>query len=261
MTALTLGLFATAAASIFLAGSWVYSRARDNAGWVDVAWSYSFTVILVVLMVLGSAPAARKAVLAVMVGSWSLRLGTHLALRVARKHPEEDPRYAPLRAMAPRRTWTMFFFFYQFQALAAGILSIPFYLVASNVSAAMAPVEITAIVLWGLAMGGEVLADAQLSAFRKDPGNAGKVCDVGLWRYSRHPNYFFEWVVWISFALLAFGSPHAWLAIIPPVLMFFLLTRVTGIPPAEAQSLRSRGDAYRAYQKRTSPFIPLPPAR
>ena len=261
MTPLGLALIATSAAAVFLAAFWAYSRAKDNAGWVDVAWSYSFTVILAVLLTLGSAPIARKAFLAVMVGVWSLRLGTHLAVRVAGKHPEEDPRYAPLRALAPRRPWTMFFFFYQSQALAAGLLAIPFYLVASNSAPAPAPLEVVALLLWVLAMGGEALADAQLAAFRKAPGNRGKVCDAGLWRYSRHPNYFFEWLVWVSFALLALASPGSWPALLSPVLMYFLLTRVTGIPPAESQSLRSRGDAYRAYQKRTSAFFLLPPRR
>ena len=110
--------------------------------------------------------------------------------------------------------------------------------------------------LWLVALGGETLADRQLAAFKDDPANRGKVCDSGLWRYSRHPNYFFEWLVWVSFFLFALPSPWGWTTIFAPALMLFFLLRVTGIPYTEQQSLRSKGDAYRAYQRVTSPFIP-----
>jgi steroid 5-alpha reductase family enzyme len=105
------------------------------------------------------------------------------------------------------------------------------------------------------------LADWQLAAFKRAPENANRVCDVGLWRYSRHPNYFFEWMIWIAFAVFALPSPFGWLGMVGPVSILWLLLRVTGIPMTEAQSLRSRGDDYRRYQNSTSAFLPLPRKR
>jgi steroid 5-alpha reductase family enzyme len=107
-----------------------------------------------------------------------------------------------------------------------------------------------------MSLSGEALADRQLESFKRDPQNRGRVCDVGLWRYSRHPNYFFEWLIWLSYALYASTSPAGWAAWIAPALILYFLLRVTGIPATEAQALRSRGDAYRRYQARTSPFVP-----
>ena len=114
----------------------------------------------------------------------------------------------------------------------------------------------TGAVLWLLAVSGEALADAQLAAFQRDPANRGQVCDTGLWRTSRHPNYFFEWLTWVAYALFALASPWGWLGLIGPACILWLLLRVTGLPTTEAQSLRSRGDAYRRYQARTSAFVP-----
>ena len=114
------------------------------------------------------------------------------------------------------------------------------------------------ILLTGIA--GEALADAQLKAFRTDPANKGKVCDVGLWAWSRHPNYFFEWFGWLAYPVIAISAGYGWgwFALLGPVFMYWILVHVTGIPPLEEQMLRSRGDAYRAYQSRTRKFFPLP---
>ena len=105
------------------------------------------------------------------------------------------------------------------------------------------------------------LSDAQLKRFREDPANAGRVCDVGLWRWSRHPNYFFEWFGWLAYPVIALSTGYAWgwASLLAPLFMYWILVYVTGIPPLEAQMLRSRGDRYRDYQLRTSQFFPLPP--
>jgi steroid 5-alpha reductase family enzyme len=100
------------------------------------------------------------------------------------------------------------------------------------------------------------LADAQLNAFKRRPDKSSPVCDVGLWRYSRHPNYFFEWLIWVAYFLFAAASPWGWLGILSPVAILFLLLKVTGIPMTEEQAVRSKGDAYRRYQKTTSAFVP-----
>jgi steroid 5-alpha reductase family enzyme len=112
---------------------------------------------------------------------------------------------------------------------------------------------------------GEARADALLKTFRSDPANQGRVCDVGLWRCSRHPNYFFEWFGWLAYPVIAISPdsalsyPWGWATLLAPVFMYWILVHVTGIPPLEAQMLRSRGERYRDYQSRTSAFFPLPP--
>ncbi len=106
---------------------------------------------------------------------------------------------------------------------------------------------------------GEALADRQLRTFKADPANKGKTMRSGLWRYSRHPNYFFQWTSWVAYALIATQAPWGWLGWISPALMLYLIVFVTGIPPAEEQALRSRGDDYRRYQRETSAFVPWAP--
>jgi steroid 5-alpha reductase family enzyme len=115
--------------------------------------------------------------------------------------------------------------------------------------------------VWLVAILGESLADRQLAAFKADPSNRGKVCSAGLWKFSRHPNYFFEWLVWVALFLFALPAPWGWTTIFAPALMLFFLLRVTGIPYTEQQSLRSRGEAYRSYQRTTSAFVPWFPKR
>ena len=111
------------------------------------------------------------------------------------------------------------------------------------------------------AFAGEALADSQLKSFRMNPANKGKVCDIGLWRWSRHPNYFFEWFGWVSYPVIALSFDYPWgfATLLAPLFMFWILRYVTGVPPLEEQMLKSRGDAYRAYQAQTSVFFPLPP--
>ncbi len=141
-------------------------------------------------------------------------------------------------------------------ATMATLLGVAFFVVCLNPAPQIHPLEIGGVVLWLLALTGESLADAQLAAFKRDPTSKGRVCDVGLWHYSRHPNYFFEWLIWVAYFLFALGSPYGWVAVIGPASMLYLLLRVTGIPLTEQQSLRSKGDAYRRYQQTTSAFIP-----
>jgi steroid 5-alpha reductase family enzyme len=112
---------------------------------------------------------------------------------------------------------------------------------------------------WAVGLPGEAVADAQLARCKRDPSRRGRTCREGLWRYSRHPNYFFEWVIWVGFFVVALGSPWGWTTVIAPALMLHLLLHVTGIPAAEAASLRSRGDEFRHYQQTTSAFVPWPP--
>jgi steroid 5-alpha reductase family enzyme len=139
------------------------------------------------------------------------------------------------------------------------VLAGPFFVAAADPSPTLHPLLILGAALAFASVIGEGVADAQLRRFKADPANRGTVCRVGLWSWSRHPNYFFDWLVWCAFVLLALGSPWGWVTIVSPALMLYFLLRVTGIPATEAHALRSRGAAYARYQREVSAFIPWPP--
>lgn len=265
MTAAWIYLIWALLASLLFAASWACSWKLNNAGFLDVTWALSFTPLVLVGWALTwqwpvlepfSGPAL---LLGALYVGWSLRLGLHVLGRVLAHHPEEDPRYAVLREQFPRKTWLMFFGFFQLQAGLTLLLILPFWLVLTQGPEQWHWLHAVAALLWLAAWLGEATADRQLARFRKDPASRGRTCRTGWWRYSRHPNYFFEWLVWVAFFLFALPSPWGWTTVLGPVLMFLFLFRVTGIPATEAQALRSRGDDYRHYQKTTSAFFPWPP--
>ncbi len=235
---------------------YLLARRLNNYGIVDIVWSYAFAGLALFYAFFGPGWLVRKALIATMATLWSLRLGTHLYRRVMSHHPVEDGRYVQLRQDWAGNFATKMFGFFQLQAASVVLLGVAFFVVCLNPAPQIHPLEIGGVVLWLLALTGESLADAQLAAFKRDPTSKGRVCDVGLWHYSRHPNYFFEWLIWVAYFLFALGSPYGWVAVIGPASMLYLLLRVTGIPLTEQQSLRSKGDAYRRYQQTTSAFIP-----
>lgn len=243
-------------AALVMTGVFIVQWRTRNAGFVDVAWSYLMAGAAVWYAITGAGAMLPRVLVATLACAWGLRLGTYLLFRVSRE--PEDGRYRFLRGhwndSQPR-----FFAFFMFQAALTAILSLPYYVVAQNPTGELTVWTFLGVAIFVVAVGCEALADRQLARFRHDPRNKGKVCDVGLWRFSRHPNYFFEWLHWFAYVALAIGAPHAYLALLGPVLMGLSLGFVTGIPFVEAQSLRSRGDAYRDYQRRTSVFVPLPP--
>jgi steroid 5-alpha reductase family enzyme len=151
-------------------------------------------------------------------------------------------------------------FFYLMQAAWAVLFALPMLLAARNPEP-FGLADRLAIAIWMLSVAGEAVADRQLAAFRRDPANRGQVCRAGLWAWSRHPNYFFEWIHWWSYVLLGFGGPAGALTLLGPLVMLAFLTRVTGIPPTEARLLESRGEAYREYQRTVNAFFPGPPRR
>lgn len=232
------------------------ARGLDNYGIVDVAWAWAFGPVALYYAWTGGGWEPRRLLVAGLALAWSLRLGVHLYRRVSAHHPVEDSRYIQLRRDWAGRFHRTMFGFFQLQALSVALLSLPFLLPAANARTGFHPLEWAGLALWLLAFAGEALADAQLAAFKRDPANRGRVCDAGLWRYSRHPNYFFEWLIWVGLGVFALASPGGWLALSAPAAILYLLLRVTGIPLAEEQSLRSRGAAYRRYQQTTSAFVP-----
>jgi steroid 5-alpha reductase family enzyme len=245
-------------AALLQAGLWLVQRRTGNAAIVDVGWSASLGLMGGFYALLGPGDGAVGAVVAAMAVLWSLRLSWHLLRDRILGQPEEG-RYVDLRRQWGDRFQVKLFGFYQAQALLAAVLSLPFALAVTRPQASWLDLVAVAVWLTGLAL--ESLADRQLHRFKQDPRNRGQVCQDGLWRYSRHPNYFGEWLMWLAFAIPALGAGAGWLGLLAPAVMLLFILKITGIPPTEAQALRSRGEAYRRYQRTTSAFVPWPPRK
>lgn len=233
-------------------------RARPNAAWVDVGWAGGFGVLALLYAACGDAPGWRRLWLAVLVPTASFRLAFHLYRDRVSGGKDEDKRYAGLR---PRFGAKAFLGMFLGQGLLVVLLSACFLPMAFNPNPSFVPWDGLGLALWAMGVGGEAIADAQLKAFKAAAGNRGRVCDTGLWGTSRHPNYFFEWVTWVSYAVMAVSAPWGATAWLSPAVMLFLLLKVSGVPLSERYSLASRGDAYAAYQKRTSAFVPWFPRK
>jgi steroid 5-alpha reductase family enzyme len=250
--------------SLLMAGAWMIQQLTGNSGWVDTIWTFSLGLVgagSALWPVAGSAPNARQWLVAALVGIWSLRLGLHIAVRT--KGMTDDPRYA-----AFAREWGVdsprkMFLFLQNQGLGSIPLVFSIFVAAHFPLDLLRPRDYLAALILLSGIAGEALADAQLKRFRKSLANQGRVCDIGLWRWSRHPNYFFEWLGWLAYPVIALSAdyPWGWATLLAPAFMYWILVHVTGIPPLEEQMLRSRGERYRDYQSRTSVFFPLPPRR
>ncbi|MEZ4359445.1 MAG: DUF1295 domain-containing protein [Kofleriaceae bacterium] len=248
-----------AAAALQLA-LWLVAQRTRNASIVDVGWAGSFAVVAALLAAQATTAPAIFAPVTVVVIAWSLRLTWHLLRRGAATGPEEG-RYRDLRQRWAPHAERAFFLFFQAQAALTAILAvsiIPPFLWTPRPSLEL--LRWLGVAISAIAIVGETVADLQLKRFRRAHAGERRVCDVGLWRYSRHPNYFFEWIYWLGLAVhgLAF-APWGLVALLGQAIILASIFGVTGIPPTEAQALRSRGDAYRAYQQRVSRFVPWPP--
>lgn len=246
-----------AVSSVVMVLTWVVQWRTGNAGIVDIVWTILVGLASIYFALLLEGDATRRLLLGVMAGLWSLRLTWHLWRRVV-GHPE-DGRYRAMREHWGSGQQLGLFVFFQAQAIFVIIFSLPQWVVASTTAPLAYPLLAMSLALWVLSVGGEALADQQLDAFKTRAESKGRTCRDGLWRYSRHPNYFFEWLGWFIWPLLAWPSPYWWLTLLGPALMFLFLVKLTGIPYTEKQALKSRGEDYRAYQRTTSAFFPWPP--
>lgn len=253
MSAPLLALSLWVIAALAMSAGWLWQRRHDNAGIVDAIWAGGVGFGAVFYAVLGPGDTTVRIALALCGGVWGLRLALHLWRRV--RHEPEDGRYRHLRAHW-RGDQLKFFAFFQFQAGLIVLFALPFLAVAFNPGRDAAPWLFAGAAIWLLSVAGESLADRQLARFRADPGNRGRTCRDGLWRYSRHPNYFFEWTHWFAYVCFAVGSPLMWLAWSGPLLMYVFLRWISGIPYTEAQALRTRGEDYRQYQRSTPMLFP-----
>jgi steroid 5-alpha reductase family enzyme len=230
---------------------WLGQVRTHDASHVDVGWAYGVGLLAVVYALLGDGSAAHRALAAVLVGLWSLRLGTFVLRRLG---GEEDRRYADMRRRYGVKANRNFLVFFQAQAGFVAAFSLPALWIADD-GGGLGAVEWLGAAIWAVGVAGEWTADGQLQRWKA--AHPGVTARGGLWRYSRHPNYFFEWVTWLGVATVAAANgPWGWVAFATPAFLLVLILFVTGIPPSEKQALRARGDDYRRYQRETSAFVP-----
>jgi steroid 5-alpha reductase family enzyme len=247
------------ASALLLFALYLWQRRTRDATAVDAGWGASLALCALLYALLAPGCLGQKLAICVPVGVENLRIASLVRNRLGKG---EDGRYQELRRRwrEKGREQRTFAIFYQAQAFLAAGLSIP-ALLGSFDNDELGVLAWIGLALWLVAASLESLADRQLAAFRRDPANKGGVMDRGLWRYSRHPNYFFQTLTWVAYALIAVAAPYGWIAFFAPALILYLVLFVTGVPPAEESSLHSRGDVYRDYQRRTSVFVPWLPKR
>ena len=256
------------ALALIMSVGWIIWKTTRNSGWIDAIWTLAIGVV-------GTASAiwwhtletasVNRWIVAAMIAAWALRLGIHITGRTA--NITDDPRYAKLVDDWGDKAERNMFGFLQAQAFFGVLLTLAVALAAANPAPLLSAAPLLAIGVYLAGITGSATSDRQLNRFKqiKQSGETDKkVCDIGLWAYSRHPNYFFEFVIWSSFALFALNFSGAWnwgfLAILAPACMYWLLRYVSGVPPLEQHMVARYGDAYRDYQRRVSVFFPWPPS-
>lgn len=239
---------------------WLIQVIRKDAGWVDVGWTAGVGLLASWLVCVGEGWQPRRCLVGTLIVIWALRLVTYI-IKDRLLRADEDSRYQTLRAYWGKRANLGFFFFFTLQSFLVVLFVIPLLPALNHPTQNWTLFDLLGLSLWLLSMGGEWFADWQLTRFRRDPSHQDKVCRVGLWNRSRHPNYFFEWLQWIAYLLFSFGGPDAYLSWIGPLAMYLFLMKLTGIPHVEREALAKRGAAYATYQREVPMFFPriLPP--
>nr|WP_041675532.1 DUF1295 domain-containing protein [Ramlibacter tataouinensis] len=256
MTAPHAFLLAWLALALLFTAVWAAQLRTGNASIIDAWWAWSLGGIGVFYAWASPGDLATRLLAGTMLAVWGLRLGTYIHRR-GQGQPE-DGRYTRLREEhgAPANGWMLGFFL--LQTVFSMLLSLGPLVAMGRMDRPHAALLVLAVVIWIVAVIGEAVADHQLAAFKRDPAHRGQVCRAGLWRYSRHPNYFFECLHWAAYVPLALGAAWGWLALLPPAVMAFLLLKLSGLPVTEAQAARTR-PGYAEYIRTTSALIPWPP--
>ena len=261
-------LAAVMAAALFaiMAAAWQIQRSTGHTGWIDVCWTFGTGTVAALASIVplsdNHLPTARQIMVAALIAIWSFRLGGHILLRT--RQVGDDPRYRDLIRQWGANANLRMFLQLQSQAAVGLILAMSVALAAHNLRPHLGVADFVGATLLIAALAGEALSDWQLRQFKTKPANRGRICDVGLWGLSRHPNYFFEWLCWLAYPIIAIDWSGAdflgWLALLAPACMYWVLVYVSGIPPLEQHMLRSRGAQFREVQARTRAFFPFPKA-
>ncbi|MBL8036929.1 MAG: DUF1295 domain-containing protein [Nitrospira sp.] len=252
---LSLVVIAYITVAVLMVILWFVQRKTKNAAIGDVGWCVGLIASVLLYITQASVGIERILLTAMLVLMYAGRLGHHIYSQRIAGQPE-DNRYRRLRKEWGDSESVNMFVYFQWKAVSVAVFSLPFLVVLWNPRIPSSIVEMLGLLIWGLAVSWEAKADRQLAYFRADPRNQGRVCREGLWRYSRHPNYFFDWLHWCSYVVMTLGAPGWLFTWVGPIGMGWLLFRVTGIPRAEREALSTRGEEYKAYQATTNVFFP-----
>lgn len=259
MSLIALAFVGLGVAGVYVTVVWLLSLVLRNASIIDIFWGPGFVLLAVVYALLSDdGYSGRQVLVSVLTGIWGLRLGGYILWR--NSGHGEDYRYQKMRENAGRAFWwrsllTVFWL----QGAMLWIVAWPLLVaVHSDDPDSLAITDYIGAAVWLVGVSFEAISDFQLARFKADPSNKGKVMDRGLWRYSRHPNYFGNATLWWGLFIIAAGTPWGAATVFSPLLMTFLLTRVSGVALLE-RTIKKRRPEYADYERRTSAFIPLPP--
>jgi len=244
--------------AVLMVTVWLVSLAVRDASIVDIVWGLGFTAVAWMTFAVGDGSASRRLLLALMVSVWGLRLAAYLAWR--NLGHGEDYRYAAMRKRYGARFWLVSLgLVFGLQGVLMWVVSLPVQVAGADGSpSGLGALDLAGLTVFVLGLVFEAGGDWQLSRFKSDPRNEGRVLDSGLWAWTRHPNYFGDFLVWWGIYLVALATESAWWTIVGPVVMSVLLLRVSGVALLE-RGLRRRWPDYEAYVRRTSAFFPRPP--
>jgi steroid 5-alpha reductase family enzyme len=242
-----------------MVATWLLSLVLKNASIVDIVWGLGFAITSWVLAITIDGDSTRQILLAVMVGSWGLRLGGYLAKRNIGHG--EDWRYKAMRKKKGARFGLISLVtVFGLQGVLMWVVSLPVMFGNSDATPGVGPLAVIGVMVWAVGLSFEAVGDWQLVQFKKDPNNAGKVMQTGLWSLTRHPNYFGDALLWWGIGIVGAETGSGVIGFIGPVVMTVFLLRVSGVPMLE-RSLMKRREGYAEYAARTSSFIPRPPKR